>query len=641
MGDIEDIGKKPTLRKNAYVQQPDRVLLEFVSDMLATFRKHNADTLTKAKMETLCNLVRRIHRIYPNKADIRRIYNAHFQDIVMPPLFSHWLIGKSVRTLSGVKVVTIVLSPDEFSCAFDCAMCPQEYNKATKKKTQPRSYLSSEPAMLRALAHTFDIRGQFLDRIRSYIHNGIITLSSDTCEKIEVILSGGTWDSYRKEYREKVIQELFWVANTLFQDRPMRSLEEEKRHNETAQFRIIGLTLETRPDMITKEAILDYLRWGVTRIQLGIQHYDDAILKKINRKCTTEHTITALRLLKQAGMKTVGHLMPDLPGSTPEKDILMFDQFLTNPDLQMDDVKLYPTAVCQSSDPTLDVKSKLLDWHEDGSYVSYASNSLDILINVLLYFKMRVHPWIRIQRLVRDIPKQSIRSGYNRISNLRDLLHTHMKRMGIVCNCLYCKEIGDKELKKEEPYLVVRKYPASDGMEYYISLEAYSLTWRQYFAYLLCSVQAFLLWVCFGKWIFWEGHTDRSYLAVYGFLRLRIDPEPGGDYIPEIWNCGLIREVHVYGTSVGVGKQAVGSQHRGYGQRLVAVAEQICAQEGLRKMAVIAGVGTREYYQNKCGYTKGNAYMVKDLPPLEAPVKRLGSYLVQGLLSFIDSLLDI
>lgn len=640
MTDIEDIGKKPTLRKNAYVKQPDRILQNFVSDMLQTFLKHNTntpDSLTKAKMESLCNQVRRNHRIYPNKADIRRIYYAHFHDVVLPPLFYHWLIGKSVRTLSGVKVVTIVLSPDEFSCAFDCAMCPQEYNKETKKKTQPRSYLSSEPAMLRALAHMFDIRGQFLDRIRSYIHNGIITIGETNCEKIEVILSGGTWDSYRKRYREKVIQELFWVANTLFEDRPMRSLPEEKRENETAQFRIIGLTLETRPDMITKEAILDYLRWGVTRVQLGIQHYDDAILKKINRKCTTAHTISALRLLKQAGMKTVGHLMPDLPGATPEKDIWMFDQFLMNPDLQMDDVKLYPTAVCQSSDPTLEVKSKLLDWFEDGSYVSYAQSSLDILINVLLYFKMRVPPWIRIQRLVRDIPKQSIRSGYDRISNLRDILHTMMKKLGIVCNCLYCKEIGDKELKGQDPYLVVRKYAASKGTEYYISLEAYSMSWSQYVSYLLFCVVALAWLVCFGKHLYWGGHIDRSYVAVYGFLRLRIDPEPGGDFVPEIWNCGLIREVHVYGTSLGVGKKAVGSQHRGHGQRLVAVAEQICLQEGLRRVAVIAGVGTREYYQNKCGYTKGEAYMLKDLPPQKSLFR---TFLETNVVSFIDSFLE-
>jgi histone acetyltransferase (RNA polymerase elongator complex component) len=196
-------------------------------------------------------------------------------------------------------------------------MCPQEKN-AKGENTQARSYISTEPAMMRALESNFSVKGQFLDRIETYIHNGIIDKqATDGCEKVEVIVSGGTWDSYPRKDREQAILEIYWAANTLFESRPIGTLEQEKLENETARFRIVGLTLETRPDKIKPAAILDYLRWGVTRMQIGVQHFDDGVLKKINRKCYLEHTVRAIALLKQAGFKVVVHLMPDLPGSTP------------------------------------------------------------------------------------------------------------------------------------------------------------------------------------------------------------------------------------------------------------------------------------------------------------------------------------
>jgi histone acetyltransferase (RNA polymerase elongator complex component) len=190
---------------------------------------------------------------------------------------------------------------------------------------------------------------------------------------MEVILSGGTWESYPKDYREQVIKELYWAANTYGNDREMKTLEDEVKENETTPYRIIGLTIETRPDNITEESLRDYRRWGVTRVQIGVQHYDDTILKKLNRKCYTKDTINAIRLLKQCGFKVVVHLMPDLPGSTPELDKWMFKQALERPELMFDDVKLYPTAVCKSSDENLIVKSKIADWYNNGTYVPIKS----------------------------------------------------------------------------------------------------------------------------------------------------------------------------------------------------------------------------------------------------------------------------
>jgi len=441
---------------------------------------------------------------------------------------------------------------------------------------------------------------------------GNIDKHATQSKKMEVILSGGTWESYPIEYREQVILELYWAANTMTLERPIKTLDEEIKENETAEYRIIGLTIETRPDNITKEAICDYNKWNVTRVQIGVQHFDDKILKKINRKCYTVDTIRAIRLLKQAGFKVVIHLMPDLPGSSPEQDLHMLERTLTDPDLQFDDVKIYPTAICKSPDADRIVSSKIADWYSAGLYKPYAESDLNSLINILAYYKTKVQPWVRIQRIVRDIPGKSIESGYKKMSNLRQIIHNKMTKDNMKCLCIYCMEIGDKELENLTPYLVVREYKASEGIEYHISIEAHSMTRIQYTLYFLNRLLAFLSWILTGKWYEWSGNLE-TYTGLFGFCRLRIDPQPGGDFIPEIQGCGLIREVHVYGFSLGVGNDSQGSQHRGFGQMLVKTAEQITLMNGLKKTAVIAGVGTREYYKNKCGYTLAKTYMVKSL----------------------------
>lgn len=672
MASIEDIGSVKSLSsgsdndvKQPYVSPKDDVLTQFVAELtynVCAETDKSSRKLTKAAIDIMCNKLRRFYRIVPNKADIRRIFELKFSEMIVPALFNSWLKRGSGRSLSGVKVVTIVLSPDEFSCVYRCSMCPQETN-LKGEPTQPRSYLSSEPAMLRALntrvnreENKFDVRGQFINRIQTYMHNGIIEKNDiGGCEKIEVIVSGGTWESYPKAYREQVMLELYWSANTLFSERDCLSLEEEQLINETTRFRIIGLTLETRPDNITKANIQDYLRWGATRIQMGVQHYDDDVLRTIKRRCTTLHTKKAIRLLKQAGFKVVCHLMPDLPGSNPNLDDWMFNQALTNPDLQFDDVKIYPTSVCKSSDPNLIVQSDIADWYADGSYMPYSEVNLNLLMGVLTRYKTRINPWTRIQRLVRDIPSQSIESGYQKISNLRQLLHEQMKVEGSVCKCIYCMEVGDRELDGLAPMLVVRKYAASGGTEYHLSLEAHTMSLMQKALVKLFELKALAYWLLTGRTMYWSGFQDvgtvcdtivdceyvndvqsPTYSALFGFVRLRIDPNPGGDFVEELQGCGLIREAHVYGTSLEVGKSSVGSQHRGYGQILMKAAETICSDMRIKKTAVIAGIGAREYYKNKCGYTKGTHYMLKDITSGNDDIKR-SSIVVLGLATLFVS----
>lgn len=561
-----------------------------------------------SEVETKLALLRRTYKIAPNKNQLRYIYETHYAHEPIPEFLQQFLIRKSMRSRSGVLVATIVLKPGVFSCPEKCAYCPTETD-LDGNPTQPKSYISTEPAMLRALQYEFDVRGQLADRIQAYLRTGNIKLDTDRCFKFEIILSGGTWESYPYAYRDQVMNELYWAANTYLEPRTMTSLDEEITINETATFRIIGLTIETRPDYVTRRSIRDYRRWGVTRVQLGVQHYDDDILDLLQRDCPTHKTIEAIHLLKQTGFKVVCHLMPDLPGSSPEKDQWMFQQALTNPLLQFDDVKIYPTAVCQSSDPTRLVTSTISEWYKDGSYVPYSEHQFRTLMEILKEYKTNVQPWVRIQRLVRDIPSKSIEAGYHKYSNLRQMLTDEMKRDGQTCQCIRCMEVDDA---KGTPVLVVRTYNASYGKEYFISYELYPDEWTWAYS---CYVLRQFISTLFGYKRYWSGDSTRR--AIVGFCRLRIDMLPGAGILPELERCGLIRELHVYGSSLGIGSHGSGTQHKGYGQKLMRVAEDIIASYDLPRVAVIAGVGVREYYKNKCGYALKGTYMVKSLSTKE------------------------
>ena len=607
--DIED-----TFNKKLSVDMEQRTKV-FVKTLMDRVGKPEHKT-TNNEIDKVIIEIRRLPniKILPSKIQMREVFEKYYIDQKINNTFKRYMIKRAMRSNSGVLVVTNVLHPKPdgtaFSCPKKCSYCPTETN-LEGKPTQPKSYLSSEPAMLRALRYDFDMKGQMYDRIRAYIKQGNIS-ESDGSIKLEVILSGGTFESYSYKYRNRIMNELFWAANTYDNERPMLSHEEEKYINMTAKYRIIGLTVETRPDFITWTVIKDYLRWGVTRVQLGAQHYDDDILDKVNRDCKTSVLIKALIMLKSAGFKIVNHLMPDLPGSSPALDKWMFNQALYNPDLQFDDVKIYPTAVCKTSSPDLIVKSDIYDWYQLGTYVPYAEKCLDDLIDVLINFKTNVHKWIRIERLVRDIPKQSIEVGYEGISNLRQVLHDRMKKAGKVCNCIRCKEIGDDTSKFDSVSLVVVSYEASGGTEYFISIEAHLkfgfIDWLSYFIYIIY----YYLNTLFGIKVWWYGNLN-TYVAIIGFCRLRIDPFPGFGKIREIKDCALIREVHVYGQSVNVGGSGISGQHRGYGRLLVKTAEEISKQHKLDKVAIISGVGAREYYKNKCGYYLDGNYMVKSI----------------------------
>jgi len=603
--DIEDAIK---IRK--YIHD-ERKVTSLITDLVNTIGK-TTKVLSVEELNNIFVIMKRKHGVQPCKSQMRTLIEKHFPNEVKNISLLRWLIKRVMRSESGVIVYTLVTKPGDnikFSCPEKCAYCPTETDR-NGNPTQPKSYISSEPAMMRATQNGFDIGDQIKDRTKSYFYTGNIKKDSKE-KKIEVILSGGTWDVMPKVYRDQVINEIYYHFNIIGEEkRLMLTLDEEKKINETSLFRVIGLTIETRPDYVTKKALLEYLEYGVTRVQLGGQSTHDDILLKIKRGCTNKNMIRAIQLLKGIGMKVVTHWMPDLPGSSPQRDYEMFEELINSPDMQTDDWKIYPCAVIKSHTEELIIKSDINEWYENGTYVPYAEKNINDLKELLINIKQKVKPWVRIERLVRDIPTQSIEVGYNKITNLRQIIKDTMTKNNLRCKCIRCMEIKDKAHLFNQGKIVVRKYEASKGIEYHITYEVEKYYWT--LSYIIYCISYFLN-MLIGKIIFYSGN-DKMYDGLFGFLRLRIDPNPGLDLVPELVGCGLIREVHVYGISTSIGDNiAKSSQHKGIGQMLMKTAEEIIKNSNLKKTAVIAGIGAREYYKNKCGYKLDKYYMIKNL----------------------------
>lgn len=515
---------------------------------------------------------------FPNKRTLLSIYHTLVRESY--PLRNNWLpllTLKDKKSQSGVVVVTVVTSPtptvngrqQNFTCEWNCYYCPNEPG-------QPRSYLHDEPSVLRANMNGFDAVLQFTDRLLSLVYNG------HPADKIELLVLGGTWSSYPLEYRETFVRDLFYAANTFrlnthdTQPRERLSLEDEHRLNETARCKIIGLTLETRPDCITPEEVVHFRRVGATRIQLGIQHTDSEVLRIINRECSPAQAKQGILRLKQCGFKVDIHLMTQLPGTDVNLDRSMFKEVLGDPEWQADQWKIYP---CETTPWTIIEK-----WQREGKYKPYPNEQMTEL---LLEVKPVVHPWIRLNRVVRDIPAQYIMDG-NQTPHLRQELHRQLAKRGQWCGCMRCREIGGKQAgvdyQPDDISLLVRPYQASGGMEYFISYEVKPT-----------------------NSIVGGGGPDRFLL---GFLRLRIETNPdcwAYQSFPKLRGVAMIRELHVYGQVIPVGGKKThqpntkATQHTGLGRKLVAEAEKIAREHKCRRIAVISGVGVREFYR-RYGY---------------------------------------
>lgn len=508
---------------------------------------------------TLEELVRRDEeKMTPEKAeDFRHVWAKEIKRMpknseIWPHLTDPDLVAvfktRGIRTESGVAPMAVMMKPHY--CPGNCVYCPLE-------EGMPKSYLSDEPAAQRAKQLNFDSRLQVEMRLKQLDMTGHIT------DKIDLIVIGGTFSAYPDDYKKEFFKGMYDGVNGMVSE----SLETAIKFNETSKRRVVGISVETRPDWVSEEEIKLWRIMGVTKVQLGVQAFDEKILKKIERGHSLEAVAEATRMCRNAGLKICFHFMPNLPGSNPEKDIemakVMFDDNRFGPDY----LKVYPAMVI----PT----TELYKMWERGEYVSYSDEELK---KVLISVKRLTPKWCRIDRLVRDISKKWVSSG-SLVTNMRQLIQEELKQTGEKCKCIRCREVRagiyDADVK-----LLVDERESLGGAELFLSFESES--------------------------------------SLFSMLRLRLPEADEKILFSELRGAAIVREVHTYGQVreiSDVGSLISGgekTQHRGLGKRLLVKGEEIAKERGYKKMAIISAVGTRKYYR-KLGYVLEGEYMVKSL----------------------------
>ncbi|MFA5925685.1 MAG: tRNA uridine(34) 5-carboxymethylaminomethyl modification radical SAM/GNAT enzyme Elp3 [Parcubacteria group bacterium] len=492
----------------------------------------------------------------PRNADLRDFYEKliNAKKIIRAAAFEKILKSKKIRTLSGVAVVAVLTK--FHPCRGKCLYCPTE-------KGMPKSYLSNEPAVMRAMSVKFNPYRQVQKRLRALEING------HEIGKIELIVMGGTFSDLPEQYQYQFIKECYRAANDYPSLRHsvsklQKSLFYEQKRNEKAKHRIIGLTLETRPDTLNEKEIKKYRILGATRVEIGVQSVFDDVLKKNRRGHTVQQTVEATKLLKDAGFKVGYHMMPGLLGSSFKKDLAIFREIFSSPDFQPDLIKIYPCVVTRNS--------ALYNIWKKGKYKALTNSQAEKLITEI---KKGVPPYVRISRLIRDIPTTSIAAGPN-ISNLRQII----QNKGVECHCIRCREIRGEYTLQDKIVLHRIDYDASGGKEIFLE------------------------------------YVSPDGKKLYSLLRLRINLTSNVRSVLTFdvrKNSAIIREVHTYGKLLNLkSRDKKSPQHAGLGKKLILEAEKIARVEfGCQKISVIAGIGVREYYR-KLGYKLQNTYMVKN-----------------------------
>lgn len=476
-------------------------------------------------------------------------------DLDPDPVLMQRIRMKPMRTQSGVAPVTVLTAPA--GCPGKCIFCPDDWR-------MPKSYIYDEPGCQRAERDGFDPYKQTLGRIRAFESIG------HDAAKVELLILGGTWSAYSRDYREWFVRRCFDAMNAAgdpdYQD--AATLEEAQRRNVHAAHRNVGLVIETRPDWITPDEIRHLRKLGVTKVQIGVQSLDDEILALNKRGHDVASVRHALGLLRTAGFKLHLHWMPNLYGATPEKDRADFARFFDDPAIRPDELKIYPCSLIAGTE--------LYERWLAGDYRPY---SLDELVDLLADIKPTIPPYTRINRLFRDIPAHHIQAGV-KLSNLREVVHQELRRRGQRCGCIRCREVKQHTVSEEELELQVYSYDTD-------------LT-REHFLHFVTRADS--------------AHPG----LIAGFLRLSLPREPGVGsraFIDEIRDSAMIREVHVYGPALSIGKESMGqAQHRGLGTRLLEAAREISRQAGFRRISVIAATGTQAYYAER-GFEPGELYM--------------------------------
>ncbi|HEY7735051.1 MAG TPA: tRNA uridine(34) 5-carboxymethylaminomethyl modification radical SAM/GNAT enzyme Elp3 [Nitrososphaera sp.] len=460
------------------------------------------------------------------------------------------LVVRPAKTASGVAVIAVMPMP--YGCPHGrCIYCPGgvEFNT-------PLSYTGTEPATKAAQRFGYDPYKQVSSKLEQLKARG-----HDT-GKTEIVIVGGTFPfmpaAYQKEFAKSCFDALNGFASS--------DLHGAISANETAANRCVGITVETKPDYCKEQHIDLMLELGVTRVEIGVQSLREQVYRIVNRGHTLDDVIKAFSAARDSGYKIVAHMMPGLPGSSPEKDIEDFRRLFEDDAFKPDMIKIYPTLVLSHTG--------LSSMHERGSYEAYSDEDL---VRVIVEVKKMIPRWVRIMRVQREIESADIIAG-PRAGNLRQVVLDRLRHEGAKCKCIRCRETGlRKRYPRGDDVVLTRlDYGASAGREIFLSYES------------------------------------RDGEILLGFLRLRRVAKP---HRPELAGSAVVRELHVYGRAVGVGKgeQEVSSQHRGYGSKLLKEAERISADElGVGKITVISAVGTRQYYR-KLGYVQDGPYVSKVL----------------------------
>ncbi|MFA5861117.1 MAG: tRNA uridine(34) 5-carboxymethylaminomethyl modification radical SAM/GNAT enzyme Elp3, partial [Candidatus Thermoplasmatota archaeon] len=459
---------------------------------------------------------------------------------------------RPTRSISGVTIVTVQTSPE--ACPHGkCTYCPggPEFGTA-------QSYTGDEPAARRAARHAFDPFGQTMGRLADLHATGHPT------DKVDFIIQGGTFTARDESYQREFVKRALDAMNG--SDSP--TLAEAQARNESAQSRMIGLTIETKPDWALPKDVDLSLELGCTRYEVGVQTVFDDILRATHRGHTMRETVESFQAVKDAGLKLCAHVMPGQPGSDYDKDLETFRQMFADPRFAPDMLKIYPTLVIKGT-------SLFKQW-ESGSYEPVTE---EYCVKLLAEAKEMAPRWLRIQRIDRDIPSPRIEAGVKKL-NLRELVHAEMKKRGTRCQCIRCREAGhiaNKENRAPRDVTLTRaQYDSAGGHEHFLSME---------------DVQQDIL---------------------VGFVRLR-EPSPHAHRV-EVKDALLLRELKVFGSEVPIGESAGEGlhQHRGHGAYLVTQSEDLARELGRKRVLVTAGVGVRPYYA-KLGYARLGPYMAKEV----------------------------
>jgi len=444
-------------------------------------------------------------------------------------------VKKPVRTISGVTPLTVVLEPRKCDHG-TCIYCPGGDHV-------PQSYTDKSPAIMRALKLRFNPYEQTKNRLN------VLKMMNHPTDKIEIIILGGTFLQYPKEYKFNFIKRIFDALN----EKDSKDLNEAKKINETAEHRCVAMCIENRPDNCNEENIKEMLEFGCTRVEIGVQMPDDELYKKTHRGHTVQDVIDATKNLKEAGFKIGYHMMPGLPYSTREKDLELFKLIFSSEDYRPDQLKLYPCQVVGDS--------PLAKTYKQIGFKPYTQEETK---EILAEMMTLIPEYCRVMRMLREFPKEKLIEGLTKL-DLRKDIEDEFRNKGLKIKEIRMREIGfnQKDLDLDVKIKSI-EYDASGGKEFFLEFV----------------------------------NKDN---ILFGLLRLRLSDKGA-----------MVREVHVYGQALNLGKEGFESQHRGLGKVLMNKAEEIAKEYGFDRLRVLSGVGVREYYK-KLGYKLEEPYMVKGL----------------------------